>query len=61
MDKRLAIDALEFLYSHPARREAFARRGVALVNDPRYRWENIGQAILHEVKTTLKELSEAVA
>lgn len=42
-DKRATIEALDFLYHSKVTRERDRDRGIALANDPMFRWENIAR------------------
>lgn len=45
--------ALQDLYEHPARRAELARLGLALVHQPRFRWENIGRQFDEKLRALL--------
>ena len=49
-DKRVFIDALDGLYRFPERRETYRHRGLSLVQQPQYRWENIGERFAEQLE-----------
>jgi len=49
VDKGMFVNALDTLYRMPTARKIYAERGVALANDPQYRWSNIATKFADEV------------
>jgi glycosyltransferase involved in cell wall biosynthesis len=47
-DKKLMMQAMNYLYTNRVARATLRERGLALVSRPEYRWENIG-AVFHGV------------
>lgn len=52
-DKVKTIEALDLMYRNRETRAELSTRGLALVSQPRYRWENIGRAFLEHVNSVL--------
>lgn len=49
-DRASVINALEAFYRDPARCREYGERGLALVRQPEYRWENIAARFAEEIK-----------
>ncbi len=49
-DERATIDALEAFYRDPGLRSEHARRGLARVSEPRFRWNNIAARFAEEIE-----------
>lgn len=53
MDRQGAIEALDLLYNDYARRREFGQNGMNFTAQDRFRWENVGAAIVREVAEVL--------
>jgi D-inositol-3-phosphate glycosyltransferase len=49
-DEKEFVSTLKMLYNSPSTRAELSARGLALVNRPEFRWENIGAAFAEEVE-----------
>jgi D-inositol-3-phosphate glycosyltransferase len=49
-DETAVVNALQSLYDSRSRREELSKRGLALVQQPQFRWENIGARFAEEVE-----------
>lgn len=54
VDGERFVYALDQLYSNPALRETYRSKGLDLVSQPQYRWENIAAAFTKEVDTAVE-------
>jgi D-inositol-3-phosphate glycosyltransferase len=54
-DPRATVDALQQLYKNRAFLQVFSERSLALAQEPRFRWEAIGEQVADIVKTTLDQ------
>lgn len=59
-DEALFIAALDTLYRDKGLRESWGMRGLSCMQEPRYRWANIGQAWLKALDGVLGRLGPAV-
>lgn len=59
-DKDMTVEALDLLYRDRTTREHCRERGLALVAQPKYRWENIGREFTEAVLGVLAEKPEEV-
>lgn len=53
MDEEEAITALDDMYADAGMRGDYAARGLRLVAEPRFRWENVGAAFLAQVEAEM--------
>jgi glycosyltransferase involved in cell wall biosynthesis len=54
-DETAVVKALESLYHSPGLRHDLSRRGLALVQQPQFRWENIGARFAEEVERAFSQ------
>jgi D-inositol-3-phosphate glycosyltransferase len=53
VDREKTIEALDLMYNNPELRKDYTKKGLELVSNPRYRWENIGTAFAEAVEGAL--------
>jgi D-inositol-3-phosphate glycosyltransferase len=55
--KSCTVNALDFMYHCPEVRQEYAERGFTKVNEPQFRWENIGQRFAKQIEEVMCSVS----